>query len=43
MKYKIFSTKGMVHIPAKKEYFRVGPYIGECVFKFKGVVIMKKC
>ena len=42
-KYRVFSTKGMVHIPQRKEFFRVGRDVGVCILKIKNLVIMKKC
>lgn len=38
---RVFSKKGMYSCPKFREMFRVGPYVGLCVFNWMGIVIMK--
>lgn len=38
---KLFRTTGMYSVPRRGQDFRVGPYVGECVIKLPGLVVMR--
>lgn len=38
---RVFRTKDMYGKPKFREMFRVGPYVGLCVWNIGGIVIMK--
>lgn len=38
---RVFSKKGMYGCPKFREMFRVGPYVGLCVWNLAGFVVMK--
>jgi hypothetical protein len=40
MRFKMFSTEGIVWMPKRGEYFRIGPWTGSCVMVTKRFIIM---